>query len=216
MSVSGADIVSQAAKELGDPYVFGAEGPTSFDCSGLVEYVFHKFGIKTPRVASDQAHFGQAIARKDLRPGDLIFFNFHGGDAAGHVGIYAGDNKMIHAPHTGTVVKKVTLSSYYWANAIGYRRFPGVTGGPATSEGLLGLAGGVVDKVTPDSLTGALASIGSSLGNIASGVASVGKVAELVTKLFLPSNVLRGVAGLMGTMFVLIGIWFLSREARQS
>src|ERR1700754_1233441 len=220
MSVSGADIVSTAAKELGDPYVFGAEGPNSFDCSGLVEFVFKKFGIKTPRVAADQQHFGSAVDRKSIQPGDLIFFNWSGGSRADHVGIYAGDGYMIHAPHTGTVVKKVKLTDYHWANEIAIRRFPGVTGGPATSEGgLLGIAGAIGGALGPlnplgaaADVAGALSGISSSLGNIASGVGQVGHVAELVGKLFLPTNIMRAFAGLAGGLFLLIGIFFIARE----
>lgn len=216
MSVSGADLVNAAEKELGDPYVFGAEGPNSFDCSGLIQYIFRKYGIKTPRTAHEQQRFGTAVTRANLQPGDLIFFSWNGSDSAEHEGMYVGNGEMIHAPHTGTVVKRVKLSSYYWANAIAFRRFPGVTGGPATSEsgGLTGAIKAGVDAITPTSVTGAINGVSNQIRDIATGVASVGKVAELVTRAFLPSNIMRGFAGLLGTMFVLIGVYFLSREAR--
>lgn len=220
MSVSGADIVSMAANELGDPYVFGAEGPNSFDCSGLVEYVFKKFGIKTPRIAADQAHFGTAVPRAKIQAGDLIFFNWGGGSRAEHVGIYAGNNQMIHAPHTGTVVKKVKLGDSYWANAIAVRRFPGVTGGPVDNSAALGKAGEIVGQLADNikssngGLTGALANIAAGIGEMASSALSVGKVAESVLKLFLPTTLMRAAAGLMGAVFLLLGIFFLTREAR--
>jgi hypothetical protein len=213
MAVSGADIVNTAAKEIGDPYVFGAEGPNAFDCSGLVEYVFHKFGIKTPRIAADQAHFGTAVSRNKIQPGDLIFFSWSGNtNHADHVGIYAGNGQMIDAPRPGASVEKVKLGSYYWANTIGIRRFPGVTGGPATSESSSRL-GAVADAAT-GGLTGALGQIGASMGDIAKAALQVEKVAEGVTKLFLPSNIMRGAAALAGTLFLLIGIFFLTREVK--
>lgn len=223
MAVSGSTIVNLASKELGDPYVFGAEGPNSFDCSGLVEYVFKHVGIKTPRVAADQAHFGTAIPKAKIQPGDLIFFNWSGHGAAEHVGIYAGDGYMIHAPHSGTVVKKVKLTSYYWANEVAIRRFPGVTGGPDTSDAggaaaaIAGAVGQGAGAIQGDSgITGAVKGVVSELGNIAAGVGQVGKVAELVTRAFMPSNILRGAAALLGTLFILMGVFFLSREARNS
>lgn len=213
MPVSGEEIVQAAAKEMGDPYVWGAEGPNSFDCSGLVEYVFKKFGIKTPRIAADQAHYGQAIAKKDIRPGDLIFFNWNNGSRASHVGIYAGGGYMIHAPHSGTVVKKVKLSSYYWANSVGIRRFPGVKGGPADSETIIDkITGGAAGAAT--GLTGALGNIAGGLADIARAALSVGKVADSVARFFLPSNMLRAGAWVAGSVFILLGIFFLSREVR--
>lgn len=216
MAVSGEDIVNAASKEIGDPYVFGATGPNSFDCSGLVEYVFHHFGIKTPRIAADQAGFGTEIPRAKIQPGDLIFFDWDGHGRADHVGIYAGNGEMIHAPHTGTTVKRVKLSSYYWSNEVHIRRFPGVTGGPASSDG-----GGILGAIGDAALspikgaTGALEAIGSAARDMATSAASVGKVADAVTRLFLPSSILRGAMAVAGTGFLLIGIFFLSREARQ-
>lgn len=222
MSVSGTDVVKEASKYLGDPYVFGAEGPNTFDCSGLVEYVYRKFGIKTPRVAADQAHFGVPITRAKIQPGDLIFFNWHGGSSADHVGIYAGNGEMIHAPHTGTVVKRVKLNSYYWANNIAIRRFPGVTNGPADSTGLLGQIGdaisGIGNALNPvgeaTGIAGALTGIASSAADIGRSALSVGRVADTVLKLFLPSNMMRAAAWVMGSLFILLGIFFLSREVR--
>lgn len=70
-------------------------------------------------------------------------------------------------------------------------------------------------NLVPDTITGAIANIGKELAGIGSSVANVGKVAETATKLFLPSNMLRAAMGLFGTIFVLIGIWFLSREIRE-
>jgi hypothetical protein len=217
MAVSGATIVSLAEKELGDPYVFGAEGPNSFDCSGLVQYVFKKVGIRTPRTAAQQQHFGTAVSRANIRPGDMIFFNWSGHGAAEHVGIYAGNNILVEAPHTGDHVKKIKMSSYMWANEVAIRRFPGVTGGPDTSEAAAAIAGAVgagAGAIKGGGVTGALGGAVAELHDIGTSLGSVGKLAELATKAFLPSNIMRGFAALLGTMFVLIGIFFMSREAR--
>jgi cell wall-associated NlpC family hydrolase len=93
------DALNYAMTELGKPYVFGDEGPNTFDCSGLVQYVMAHVGIKLPRVAADQQ---AATARVTTPvPGDLVFF----GMPAHHVGIYIGGGKMIDAPHTGANVR---------------------------------------------------------------------------------------------------------------
>lgn len=98
---TGAAIVATARKYLGVPYVWGGEDENGFDCSGLVQRVFAEHGITLPRVSRDQARAGVPVAVADLQPGDLVFF----GDPVDHVGIYAGDGKMIVAPHRGEVVR---------------------------------------------------------------------------------------------------------------
>lgn len=220
MSVSGADLVNKAKTKLGDTYVYGAEGPNHFDCSGLVQWVFKQYGIKTPRTAAQQEHFGTAVDRSKIQVGDLLFFNWSGSGAAEHVGMYMGDGMMIEAPHTGDVVKTIKVSSSMWADVVGIRRFPGVTGGPATSilnditgatKDILGIGAKAAD---PTGIVGAVQGAVGELHTIGGALTDVGKLANLATKLFLPSNILRGVAALMGTMFVLVGIFFLSREAR--
>ena len=79
----------------------GRQSPGGFDCSGLVQYVYKKLGVELPRRSSDQARAGQPVALADLQKGDLVFF----GTPVDHVGIYAGDGKMVVAPHRGDVVK---------------------------------------------------------------------------------------------------------------
>lgn len=87
-------------QHLGKPYAWGATGPGSFDCSGLVCYVYAQVGIRLPRVTFEQALAGTAVRPEELQPGDLVFFR---GNA--HVGIYLGAGHFIHAPHTGDVVR---------------------------------------------------------------------------------------------------------------
>lgn len=110
-SVSGlaAKAIALAAEQKGAPYVYGAEGPSAFDCSGLVQYVFGKLGHDLPRTT--QAQYGAVthVSRGELRPGDLVFL-FRGGSAY-HVGIYAGDDQWWVARHPGTTVTK---QKAYW------------------------------------------------------------------------------------------------------
>jgi cell wall-associated NlpC family hydrolase len=89
-----------ALQQLGKPYVWGATGPSSFDCSGLVCFVFAQIGVRLPRVTFSQVHSGRAVSQHELAPGDLVFFRNNA-----HVGIYLGGGWYVHAPHTGDVVK---------------------------------------------------------------------------------------------------------------
>ncbi len=97
-----------ARKQVGDPYRYGAAGPNSFDCSGLVNFSFRAAGYRSiPRTSGAQASFSRRISRAALRPGDLMFF--HSGGRVYHVGIFAGRKHgrivMLHAPGTGDRVR---------------------------------------------------------------------------------------------------------------
>jgi cell wall-associated NlpC family hydrolase len=101
-------VLTEARKQSGKPYVYGAAGPRSFDCSGLVRFVFgHAIGKWLPHNAAAQYSVIQHIRRRDLKPGDLVFQE--SGGYPFHVGIYAGHDKWWHAPHTGAVVHKQTI-----------------------------------------------------------------------------------------------------------
>ena len=97
----GSDAVDLASTFMGTPYVWGGESPKGFDCSGLVQYVYKQLGVDLPRHSSDQAKAGVPVAIADLKKGDLVFF----GSPVDHVGIYAGDGKMVVAPHTGDALR---------------------------------------------------------------------------------------------------------------
>ncbi len=101
------------AQEMGKPYQWGAEGPDSYDCSGLVYFIYDKLGISLPRVARDQAKVGTYVPKEELEYGDLVFFARDGKNVH-HVGIYVGDGMMVHAPQTGDVVKKTTITFGYY------------------------------------------------------------------------------------------------------
>jgi peptidoglycan DL-endopeptidase CwlO len=99
------DAAAIAMHYLGVPYVWGGATPSGFDCSGLVLYVYAQLGISLPHFAAAQYGFGTPVSRDQLQPGDLVFF-----DGLDHVGIYIGGDQMIHAPHTGDVVKIAPLA----------------------------------------------------------------------------------------------------------
>ncbi|GAA5159628.1 C40 family peptidase [Amycolatopsis dongchuanensis] len=101
--------VNVALGKRGSAYVWGATGPSTFDCSGLTQYAYGKAGISLPRTSSAQSTFGKAVPRSELQVGDLVFF----GSPVHHVGIYIGDGKMVHAPDTGDVVKISPLQNDY-------------------------------------------------------------------------------------------------------
>ena len=100
-----------AVSRLGMPYIWGAAGPTSFDCSGLVQWSFRQAGVIMPRVAADQARTGPAVPVSQLAPGDLLFYHTDptAPDYISHVAIYLGGGKMIQAPEPGMNVEIVPV-----------------------------------------------------------------------------------------------------------
>jgi cell wall-associated NlpC family hydrolase len=103
-----------ALTKLGTPYVWGAEGPSSFDCSGLTMWAYQQVGIGLPHFTGAQWNAGTHVSRGELQPGDLVFFypDRH------HMGMYLGDGKMVHAPQTGDVVKIAPIDGRPWAGAV--------------------------------------------------------------------------------------------------
>ena len=114
--------VDLAKKQIGKPYEWGAEGPNSFDCSGLTYYVYKQNGVTLPRSSTSQATAGKSVSKSSLKEGDLVFFNTNG-KGISHVGIYIGDGKMVHSTKPGQPVKIDSInSSYYKARYVTARR----------------------------------------------------------------------------------------------
>ena len=103
-----AKVVAFAKHYLGVRYRYGGTSPAGgFDCSGFTRFVYAHFGIDLPHYSGGQFAEGRRVSRAGLRPGDLVFFR-----GLGHVGIYVGGGRFIHAPHTGTVVSIMPLSAH--------------------------------------------------------------------------------------------------------
>lgn len=112
---SGEDIVDYAKKYLGYKYVYGGASPsTGFDCSGFTYYVYKHFGYTLSRSSIAQATEGKKVEKKDLQPGDLVIYKNTSLTRIGHVGIYIGNNKMIHAsePGVGVIITDIDSSSH--------------------------------------------------------------------------------------------------------
>lgn len=118
--------LEQTIKEIGKPYVYGGDEPNGFDCSGLVQFVYNKAGVHLPRTAQEQYNATKRVNEKSLIPGILLFFSETGSTSnITHVGIYAGEGKMIDAPHTGADVRVEKIntkigSSYGADKLVGY------------------------------------------------------------------------------------------------
>ncbi|WP_026421634.1 transglycosylase SLT domain-containing protein [Actinokineospora inagensis] len=173
-STTGTDVVNDAKKYLGVPYVWGGTNPsTGLDCSGLVQRVYADLGITLPRVSRDQATVGTAVSSLDqAKPGDLLAF----GSPVHHIGIYLGNGQMIHAPEPGQNVK---IGKVYETPT-------------------------AIRRVVPDSTTGSNQSIVDSMGSLSaltskystSGDSSAyaNLFAQATAKYGLPSGLLSAVA----------------------
>ena len=109
----GAAAVQIALAQQGEPYVYGAAGPNQFDCSGLVKYAYGQVGVSLPHYTGAQYQAGTPVSKSALKPGDIVFFY----DISQHNGMYVGNGKVVHAPHSGSVVQVVPLNSMPFAGA---------------------------------------------------------------------------------------------------
>jgi NlpC/P60 family protein len=117
-----ADPTALAARLIGRPYVWGAEGPREFDCSGLTQYVYGEYGIELPRRAISQSQVGDRVSRR-LERGDLVFFSTEpGGSLVTHVGIYERDGVMIDASKRHGKVRRDSLDDDYWTERFMFAR----------------------------------------------------------------------------------------------
>lgn len=107
-------LLALAREQLDKPYIYGSTGPRGFDCSGLTSYLYGTYGFDLQRRASGQLSDGIIVSREGLQVGDLVFFRFPGESAlVSHVGIYVGDNQIIHASNSGITYD--SLSDEYYA-----------------------------------------------------------------------------------------------------
>jgi len=118
VSGRGGKALQYALKQIGDRYVFGAAGMTTWDCSGLTMRAFQTAGVSLPHSSRAQYSYGKSVKRSELRAGDLVFF----GRPISHVGIYLGGGKMVHAPRSGSRVKVASASSLGRKPYVGARR----------------------------------------------------------------------------------------------
>jgi len=111
----GERAASVALGQVGVPYRYGGSSPSGFDCSGLVHYAYAAAGKNVPRTTTGQWAELASVANRDLRTGDLLFFNIAG--KMSHVGVYLGDGRFVHAPSTGRTVSIESLESDYYRKA---------------------------------------------------------------------------------------------------
>jgi NlpC/P60 family len=152
MSLTGAQIVTEAEKFVGAPYVYGGTSPTGWDCSGFVQYILLHLGeTNVPRTSEAQWAWVTKVSKADLQPGDLVFAQFPGDNASpGHVGIYVGGGRVLSAEDPAQGTNYDTLSD--WGSAIvGYGRPPSATTSPE-SVAPSGGGGGLLDF--PSQITG--------------------------------------------------------------
>jgi cell wall-associated NlpC family hydrolase len=109
----GGQAAATALKMVGKPYRYGGSSPSGFDCSGLVLYSYKQAGVSLPHSTDKQRSLSRGIKLAELRRGDLLFFNQEG-KKYGHVAVYVGDGKFVHAPSSGKSVRSDRLDSPYW------------------------------------------------------------------------------------------------------
>lgn len=225
--ISGAQIVQLAAENLGEPYDFGATGPSRWDCSALVQDAYRRAGIDLPRVTYDQVAVPglQVVPLGELQAGDLIFSDWGDGRNS-HVGLYAGDGQILEAGSGGVAYEP--FGPNYRAHVTAARRVPGVVGYTGTGRGTINDPGGiptpgdvidwgvgVITGAAGDPL-GALNRIGDGVQSAASGMIKFGQLNEKILDLWLhPARaVLKGTLFFLGLVFILIGIWLIAREIK--
>lgn len=148
-AASANPVVATALAQLGVPYRWAGSDPSGFDCSGLVQYAFAQHGIALPRETADQYEVGQSVAIRDLQPGDLVFFQTVS-QGPSHVGIALGDNRFVHAPSEGGIVRIERLSVVYWSRrVIGARRIPGALMASAATPASAGASAAPADPAPP-------------------------------------------------------------------
>ena len=125
--IKSSQVVSAANKVMGTKYVYGGTTTKGFDCSGFIGYVYKKAGVKLPRTSAAMYKKGKKVSKKNLKTGDLVFFNTSG-KGVSHAGIYIGKGKFVHSSSSkGVSVAKIN-DPYYWGSKyVGAKRVASVT-----------------------------------------------------------------------------------------
>jgi cell wall-associated NlpC family hydrolase len=205
VAVTGAQIVAEAEKFRGVPYVWGGTTPSGFDCSGLVRYVLTTLGVKgVPRTSEDQWNWVDKIPASQAAPGDLVFFAGSDGtmSSPGHVGIVTAAGtaqhgpEMIDAPYTGTDVQ---MQGFAPGTVVGYGRPPGTS--IAAGAGTGGSSGGILSW--PADITGFFSDADHALGT----------ASAIALAFFQPSTYIRLAAGGLAVILLVAGLIFLVKAA---
>jgi cell wall-associated NlpC family hydrolase len=212
LAVTGSQIVAEAEKFRGVPYVWGGDTPAGLDCSGLVQLTLTTLGFKNvPRTSEDQWNWVDKIPYSQVQPGDLVFFNGSDPPYPGHVGIVTAAGtaqhgpEMINAPYTGTDVQIDTFNPEGTGvgTVVGYGRPPGAntaSGGSSSASS----GGGILSW--PSDITGFFSDADHALGT-ASAVALA---------FFQPSTYIRLAAGGLAMLLLIAGLIFLVKAAAAS
>jgi hypothetical protein len=217
VSITGTAILDEVEKFKADPYVYGAAGPTSFDCSGLIQYALEQLGMtNVPRTSEEQWAWVTHITQSQLQPGDLVFAQFPGDNAPpGHVGVYMGNGEVFSAQDQALGIGAASLAS--WGSAVyGYGRVPdsstsGAAGVNAGTSGSSSASSGIGSLLDP------LSALASALGTIATdfgdAVSDFDKVAKFFSELTMPSTWIRVGACFAGIGMFIAGFWVLVHKA---
>ena len=233
-----AAIVSFAMAQLGKPYRYGATGPSAFDCSGLVWDAYRSVGISIPRTSEEQYAAAKPISRNQLQPGDPVFFVGAGDAPPGHEALYIGGGQVIEAPHTGDVVKTVSLDTISaYDSYMGSGNFLGDVAGSSTGAGggaprsrpgqaapppgyqdvLFGIPGtpSLPWLDIPGGVSSFFSGLWSDVTDIPSALVSLAKTLALGVKFFIwfmdPKNWLRVIEVLFGTALIVHALFLFGK-----
>lgn len=193
MANQADEAIAFALSQVGKPYVFGASGPNSYDCSGLVMAAYAHAGIVLPHSTYLMVNMGTPVDAAHLMPGDLVF------PEAGHVQMWLGGGKIVEAPTTGIPVRVVPQWGGVW-RARRVASQPG-TGGSIPTPSANGVITTAAATITP---------AGFSLTDVGSALSGIGKALGFIAD---PANWLRVAEFLAGIALVLFAIYELSKEA---
>lgn len=236
---TGDAFASRAGRYIGTPYVWGGESPRGFDCSGLVDYVLSSMGVRNvPRTSEQQYAWTRRVDPANLEAGDLVFLNFPGEAAPGHVMIYAGNGRVIQAPAAGQNVQvdrfkpgPVGSTVYGSGKIIGYGQVPGLAYSNAPAQipssssggGVTGALGGAASAVggffggAGDAFWKGVSGDASSIwGTLTGSISGAVDFFKLAAWLVDPLTWLRAVEALLGFVLILTGLYFLASAGRSS